>query len=162
MSETLKFNTPVIDAEGNIKNLADLAGGGGIEPVLLWENPDATVEFAPTTLNNIEMDGLTHLIVLSHTSTTATQTYFDMTEIKENISDYDNARRYSIYLKANTNDPVLSDVQTRHAYIRTCKAGINDKQIIIGDCMRTATNVLANENFIPTAIYGIDLSSILS
>ena len=165
MSEPLYFNTPVINAEGNIITLTDLAGGGGggTNPQLLWTNPDPTAEFRQVTLQDIDLDNFSHILVVMRSSNTATHDpVMTLVEIKEHIADFTEPRTFEVYIKINSTAPAVSNASSKSAYLRRFKAGSLDKQIEIGPGMSTSGTSFVDTGLIPIKIYGIDLSSILS
>lgn len=160
MSETLKFNTPIIDAEGNVKNLADFAGSSA--PELLWENPDTTVNFTYQTLTDIDLKNYTHILILAKNTSYTEDFQFAIVTVKETSDDFTNARDYTAYIKGNTSAPSASNAGNKNGYIRQVKACRTDKTIYIGSgYTNTATNT-TDSALIPAKIYGIDLSSILA
>lgn len=66
MSEPLQFNTPVIDAEGNIMTLFDLAHESRVKIKLLWETSKDAEVFSSEALTDVE--GFTHLLVVTQST----------------------------------------------------------------------------------------------
>lgn len=164
MSEPLYFNTPVINAEGNIITLTDLAGGGGggIEAKLLWENSDPTSSFASQTITDIDLENFTHLLTLFRNSNSVEVYQLAITSIKGASGDFTDFREGTGIIKISASAPTMGESAKKACYLRVVEGYRTTKSIYFGSGLSTSSSSAVNTSIIPYKVYGIDLSSILS